>query len=76
MESYKNKQGNSGVVAFEVRGEAIHVKFMDGTIYVYNTKKPGKQHVQKMIRLAREGKGLSTYISQVVRERYYEKVEG
>lgn len=71
MTSYGNLSGNSGVVAYELGDGFIKVRFRhESTIYVYDMERPGLEHVRKMKKLAAAGKGLSTYISQHVRENY------
>jgi hypothetical protein len=70
---YKNVNGSSGVIAYETGTDFIKVRFTDGTIYHYSYQKPGKQHVERMKKRASAGKGLSTYISQFVREKYERK---
>ncbi len=76
MKRYGNLSGSSGVVAYEVKdkGSSIVLKFQGGDAYLYDGRKPGKRDVLEMIRLAHEGRGLSTYVSQHVRERYAEKL--
>ena len=69
FEEYKNAQGNSGVTAFQLGKEDIKVVF-DNTVYLYSYAKAGKKHVEKMKKLAKAGEGLSTYISQNVKEKY------
>jgi hypothetical protein len=66
MERYKNLSGNSGVEAFELADDAITVKFRGGATYLYDYAVTGRAEVELMKSLAREGKGLSTYISRVV----------
>lgn len=71
MIPYKNLSGNSGVVAYELGEEFIKVRFRhEPQVYVYDNKRPGRDHVRKMKKLAADGQGLSTYISQHVRENY------
>ena len=60
----------SGVYGFKTGDDYIFIQFTDGTKYLYNYIKPGKQHVEKMKDYAKEGKGLSTYINKYVRENY------
>jgi hypothetical protein len=67
---YKNTE--SGVTAYEIEKDRIKVIFGDVT-YVYSHKIPGRKHVEKMKELARAGSGLSTYISQNIKEQYEEK---
>jgi hypothetical protein len=70
---YQNLSGNSGVCAFELRPRAIVVRFEDGA-YLYDYTRPGKHHVDEMIRLAQDGRGLSTFISKFVRDNYAAKL--
>jgi hypothetical protein len=67
---YQNKSGNSGVVAYETGKTFIRVQFVEGERYTYSYKSAGKEHVEHMKVLAQEGKGLSGYISQHVKDAY------
>ena len=73
MTPYANHSGDSGVRAYAIAATAIEVQFADGTVYVYNYTIPGRAKVEAMKRLARSGRGLSTYISQQVRGAYADK---
>lgn len=72
MERYKNVSRNSGVTSFEIHSDHIDVLFKD-TLYTYDYSITGKKHVEKMKELAIKGKGLSTYITQNVREKFAAK---
>jgi hypothetical protein len=72
MEPYRNRSGKSGVIAYQIGSDEVHVQFPDG-IYTYNFKCPGRADVEQMKRLARAGRGLATYISRHVRSRYASK---
>jgi len=74
MQRYANREGDSGVVAFATGPAGIAVQFTNGSIYVYDVERPGRQAVSDMKRLARAGRGLSTYISQHVRDNYAKKL--
>ncbi|HTJ11924.1 MAG TPA: hypothetical protein VL547_07860 [Dinghuibacter sp.] len=74
MQRYKNLQGNSGVRAFVIGADYIKVGFATGETYVYDYRQPGKDDVENMKALALKGRGLSTYISTHVRERYAKKL--
>ena len=74
MKRYKNLSGNSGVLAYETGKDYIKVKFRDGDVYLYNYFRPGRDMVKQMKELAEEGRGLSTFISRYVRERYALKI--
>ena len=72
MEFKKYDNSNSGVTAYEIEKDAINVAF-DDMVYRYSHKKPGKSHVENMKKLARRGNGLSTYISQNIKDDYEDK---
>jgi len=76
MKRYRNLEGHSGVLAYDIRADAIAVKFAGGDVYDYTYARPGREHVEAMKRLALAGRGLSTYISQHVREQYAARREG
>jgi hypothetical protein len=72
---YANLSGDSGISNYEIVGAAIIIEFVDASHrYVYNNSKPGYEHVQAMIHLAKQGKGLATYISQHVGSTYARKI--
>ncbi|RFZ84520.1 hypothetical protein DYU05_02565 [Mucilaginibacter terrenus] len=64
MHPYGKLGHDSGVVAYAFDKTSILLVFRDDHYYLYNSDKPGLQHVKKMIALAKKGEGLSTYISQ------------
>jgi hypothetical protein len=74
MQRYANHDGASGVVAYATGPAGIAVEFANGAIYVYDLERPGRQAVADMKRLARAGRGLSTYISRNVRDNYAKKL--
>lgn len=74
METYANLSGRSGVSGFEIRPEGIVVEFEGRSKYFYSITRPGRSHIETMIRLATEGVGLNTYISKYVRDRYSRKI--
>ncbi len=74
MEQYKNLAGNSGVVAFEIGSDSIQVQFSSGSIYEYTDSSAGTKNIDEMKRLAQCGKGLSTFISRHVRDKYAQKL--
>jgi hypothetical protein len=75
MEPYPARGGDSGVAAFEIRPEAIVLRFKDGGVYLYDRRKPGRHHVEQMKQLARAGRGLATYMNRNVRENYAARLE-
>jgi len=74
MKQYKDKTGQSGVVAYQLGPDWIKVKFRSGEVYKYSYKRPGIKHVEQMKLRAEAGKGLSTYISQHVHDDYDDKL--
>ena len=74
MQRYKNRSGESGVVAYDIAERSITVEFRDGDRYLYTDQSAGAENITEMQRLATLGSGLSTYISQVVRDRYARKL--
>jgi hypothetical protein len=75
MPRYLNLDGDSGVAAYDIAPGAIAVMFVDGDVYIYTDASTGRATVEQMQALARRGRGLSTFISRYVRDRYFEKVE-
>lgn len=75
MERYGNLDGDSGVVAYALLPDRIRVKFRNGAVYEYGPLRPGRRKVDTMKRLARSGRGLSTFISRHVRDDYERIVE-
>jgi hypothetical protein len=74
MTHYKNLEGHSGVTGYDVGENYIKVEFNHDAVYLYTFKSAGKKVIDNMKKLAVEGKGLSTYISQTVRDRYEKKL--
>lgn len=74
MKPYRNISTNSGVIAYSIGRNSITIQFIDGATYLYTYQSAGKEHVQHMKKAAEAGKGLSTYISQHVKDKYAEKL--
>lgn len=71
MEKYKNRSGDSGVYAYTIGADYIIVQFRtSATPYTYSYARAGARHVEAMKKLARAGKGLSSYITRHVRDAY------
>jgi len=68
METYRNRNGDSGVSVYEIGADYIKVKF-SGTFrtYTYSYRKAGNTHVDNMKRLAQSGSGLNSYINRYVK---------
>ena len=75
MKRYGNRAGNSGVAFFDDGPDFIKIQFgeSDDFVYVYDQVVPGAADVDHMKALAAAGRGLSTYVSQHVHDRYRRK---
>jgi hypothetical protein len=75
MQRYRNLSGNSGVEAYELGEDFIQVRFRPGVVYWYTEASVGVRHLAALKRLALQGRGLGTYISQhaEVKEGYARK---
>ena len=74
MELYLNRKGDSGVVAYQIGKESIVVQFQGGATFRYDYNIPGRIEVETMKALAKAGRGLSTFISTDIQEKYAEKL--
>lgn len=72
MEKYRNLSGNSGISDYEIGPDRITVRFISGSVYTYSYNKAGKDYVEQMKLLAKNGKGLATYINKYVKDLYEE----
>ena len=63
------------VIAYQSGYDHIAVQFKDGSMYLYTNKSAGKQSITQMKKLAEAGAGLTTYISQHVKDRYEAKIK-
>ena len=74
MQRYKNRSGESGVVAYDIGQDSITIQFSGGERYLYTERSTGAENIARMQELAREGRGLSTFVSQHIRSRYARKL--
>lgn len=72
MQRYANLGGNSPVTHYQILDNAIAVWFKNGkkNPYTYPTYLIGAYHLQQLIFKAKAGRGLSTYITQNVRNNF------
>jgi hypothetical protein len=70
MTPYGDHARQHGVVSYEVGPESIDVEFTSGWIYHFSYANPGQLRVDRMKELAQSGKGLSTFISKHVKNRF------
>lgn len=73
MKSYRNLAGDSGVVAYEIGRDHLKVRFSGGATYLYTVRSAGCGNIEHMKLLAQSGRGLSSFISVAVRDRYASK---
>ena len=76
MEPYRNLSGESGAVAYELGPDYIRVQFAGGRVYTYDYRSTGRGEVEQMKRLAQAGRGLCSFISQVVGKHFAYKDTG
>ena len=74
MQRYGNQSRESGVVAYDIDAGQIIVQFRNGDRYLYTEDSAGAANIATMQALARAGRGLSTFISQHVHDRYARKL--
>ena len=74
MQRYGNHSRESGVVAYDIDAGQIIVQFRNGERYLYTEDSAGAANIATMQELARAGRGLSTFISQHVHDRYARKI--
>jgi len=74
MHRYRNTSGESGVVAYDIGKDSITIQFNGGDRYLYTERSAGAENIARMQELAREGRGLSTFVSQHIRSRYAKKL--
>lgn len=70
VEPYKDRDENSGVVAFEAGADFIRVQFESGSVYLYTNESAGPAAIAWMRVLATSGDGLSAFIARHVRSKY------
>jgi hypothetical protein len=75
MQPYKNTSGMSSIEAYDIDAGSITVRFTGGARYLYNEESTGPANIARMQQLAAAGRGLSTFISQVVRDGYARKFD-
>jgi hypothetical protein len=73
MKRYRNLEGHSGVVAYEIDLQKISVEFVSGDIYDYTYGSAGRARVETMKALAEAGRGLATFISRYAHDAYASK---
>lgn len=75
MQRYANRSGESGVVAYQIGVDSITVEFTSGVRYLYTIDSAGASNIARMIKLAADGRGLATFISQHAHDRYANRID-
>lgn len=75
MKNYKNNNGDSGVLGYQIGSDYIWVEFSTGSIYEYDYSVTGSSHVETMKNLARSGSGLNGYINSHVKFKYSRRIK-
>ena len=68
MELYKDINGDSGVLGYEIGDDYITVQFKTGAIYTYSNA--GLEKVETMKVLAKSGDGLNSFINRYAKKLY------
>jgi len=74
LKNYKDLSGSGGITGYQFLQNGIILQFKSKDLYLYDYKKPGKQHIEQMKILAEKGKGLTTYVNQNIRDNYSQKL--
>lgn len=70
MEEYRDINGDSGVIRYEMGIDYIRVQFKTGAVYKYTYNSAGKENIEHMKLLAKNGDGLNAFINTTVRRDY------
>jgi hypothetical protein len=71
VDKYLNLGGNSSVEAYEIVEHSISVKFFKtNDTYIYSYASTGKDDVERMKILAKQGEGLNSYIMKHAKNTY------
>jgi hypothetical protein len=75
MQRYKNLNGSSNILNFEIRLPSIVIEFdtENYRFYEYSYHRPGQYEVERMKELALRGYGLNEYISESIKGKYDNK---
>ncbi len=74
MTKYLNKNGDSGILSYEIQADGILVQFSDFSEYLYTNLSAGINNIVQMKELAMQGYGLNSFINKHVRTGYQSKV--
>lgn len=74
MKPYKDKNRDSGIIAYDYGNDWIQVQFRDGSVYEYTYASAGQQNIEYMKSLADNGDGLNSFINKNVKFKYARKL--
>ena len=74
MLRYKNLSGDSKVVRYQIAKDSMTIRFADCSVYIYTNQSTDPGTISKMKTLALAGKGLGTFISANVKDRFARKI--
>ena len=74
MKTYKNLSGKSEVAAYELEKDGVRVSFTNQSLFRYSNQSAGRENVSKMKVLAQAGKGLGTFITSTVKDKFARKI--
>jgi hypothetical protein len=74
MKTYRDIDGDSGVVAYDYGPDWIHVQFKTDAVYEYTYPSAGQENIEKMKLLADSGDGLNSFINKQVRKLYSRRI--
>ncbi|WP_312389819.1 hypothetical protein [Chryseobacterium sp.] len=75
METYSNRNGDSGISGYQIGSNYILIQFTTGSIYEYTYSSAGASNIETMKNLARSGSGLNGYINSYVKHKYSRKIQ-
>lgn len=72
--AYKNLSGDSKVARYELTKDVVTIVFKDRSVYRYSNQSASPENISKMKTLALAGKGLGTFITTNLKDRFARKV--
>ena len=73
MYRYRNLNGNSNVIAYDIGDDYVDVMFSGGSVYRYSYSSAGDADIERMKQLAAQGYGLNSFIMKHCRYKYESK---
>lgn len=73
MPRYENLEGDSTITHYKIGPDRIKVRFSDSSVYEYSYDSAGRENIEHMKQLARDGEGLQSFINRNVRFDYESK---